>query len=477
VGPPRRPDADLRLEHVLLSDVHLNEILEERPPGWWEYKGPDSRQDRDLVGLLTSLEARRPAAYDATEVIFNGDTFEFDLVQAHPAGADAPVEGLPPTSEASVFKIQRILADHPELVHGLARFLAAGNRVVFVMGNHDRELCYPEVQAVLRTTVARAAPPGYGETVAAAIRFEPWFVYRPGVLYAEHGQQYDATCSYRDVLDPVVPADLRHAPEVETNFGSLIGRHTLNRLGTFNPYNDESFILSLGGYLRHWLDNYWPKRSFFTAYFLAVWHTLWEIFSRGRRASKRKGGRNEAQYLAYARAQGVDPGFIAMAERLASRPIIEKPRLVIHELWLDRFAFMFAALALIISGILMVKTWPQALLLLVLVPAFVFVFRAMGRGSLALQERARWGLVAEQIATHLRVPVVCFGHSHRPERRPLTGGGRYYNLGSWAPVLEADRGSTLWRARRFLVLRPRVGGPGVYAVFGRWDHDRQGTVG
>lgn len=475
MGSPRRPEAEPRLEHVLLSDVHLNEILPTRPPGWWEYKGPASRQDGDLVGLLRSLEARRPAAYDATELIFNGDTFEFDLVKSHPEGVKVPTEGLPPTSEASVFKIQRILSDHVELVHGLARFLAAGNRVVFVMGNHDRELCYPEVQEVLRTTVARAAPVGSGPRVAANICFQPWFVYRPGVLYAEHGQQYDATCSYRDVLDPIVPADRQHAPEVETNFGSLMGRHTLSRLGTFNPYNDESFILSFGGYLRHWLDNYWPKRSFFAAYFIAVWHALWEIFARGRRAAKRK-GRDEGRYLAYARDQGVEPGFIAMVERLASPPIIEKPRLVIHELWLDRFAFMFAALALIIVAATMVKTWSQGLLLLVLVPAFVFVFRAMGRGSLALQERARWGLVAEQIATRLRVPVVCFGHSHRPERRPLTGGGRYYNLGSWAPVLESDRGSTLWRARRFLVLRPRPRG-GVYAVFGRWDHDRQGTVG
>lgn len=467
--------AEPRFEHVLLSDVHLNEILTSSEPGWWAYKGPESRQDRDIVGLLTSLQERRPAAFDATEVIFNGDTFDFDLVHAHPEGVKVKIEGLPPTAEASVFKVQRILDDHPELVAGLARFLAHGNRVIFVMGNHDRELCFPEVQAVLRTIVARAAPPGCGAQVAEAIGFEPWFVYRPGVLYAEHGQQYDATCSYRDVLDPVVPADRERPPEVETPFGSLMGRHSLCRLGTFNPYNDESFILSFGGYLRHWLDHYWPKRAFFTAYFIATWHALWEIFARRKRAISRK-GKDPARYAAYAREQGVEPQFIAMIERLASPPIIERKRLVVHELWLDRFAFMFAAVAIVIGGILMVRTWTQGLLLLVLIPSLVFVFRAMGRGSLALQERARWGLVAEQIAGRLRVPVVCFGHSHRPERRPLTGGGRYYNLGSWAPVLESDRGSTLWRARRFLILRPRARG-GVYAVFGRWDHDRQATVG
>lgn len=460
-----------RFEHVLLSDVHLNEIVATDIPGWWEYKAAESRQDRALVGLLESLERRRPAHFDGTEVIFNGDTFDFDLVYARPEGMKAPIEGLPPTAEASVFKIQRVLGDHPEFVAGLARFLAGGNRAVFVMGNHDRELCFPEVQEVMRMMIAAAAPVGAGPRVAAAIAFEPWFVYRPGVLYAEHGQQYDSTCSYRDVLDPTVPADRKHRVEVETPFGSLMGHHSLCRLGTFNPYNDESFLMSLRGYMDHWLEHYWPRRAFFRAYFASTTRALRELFGRARRARAGE-GRDEAAYAAYAEDKGVGPGFIGMLGRLSSAPIVDRPRLVLHELWLDRFLLLFMAIAVIALGAAMVETVAQGLLLFALVPALVFVFRALGRGSLALQERARWGLVAEQIAAHLDVPVVAFGHSHRPERRPLTGGGRYYNLGSWAPVVEADRGSTLWRARRFLVLRPTPSGR-VYAVFARWDHERQ----
>ena len=469
----RRTSAS-RVEYVLLSDVHLNEIVTGAEPGWWIYKGPQSRQDEDLAGLLDALDRQRPRSLASTELIFNGDTFDFDLVFSRPEGVAAPIEGLPPTSEASVFKIQRILADHPAFVAALARFLAAGNSVVFVMGNHDRELCFPEVQEVLRTEVARSAPVGTGEDVARAISFAPWFVHRPGILYAEHGQQYDATCSYGDVLDPIVPGDRRRAPEVETPFGSLMGRHSLCRLGTFNPYNDESFILSLGGYLRHWREHYGPGRSFFTAYFASTARALVEIFGRHRRARKHK-TRSAALYRAYADSQGVDPAFIAMLERLGSAPIVERPRLLVHELWLDRFLLLFGTIAFVAVGLSLATTWTQGLLLLTLLPALVLVFRALGRGSLALQERARWGLVAEQIAQRLSVPVVAFGHSHRPERRPLTGGGRYYNLGSWAPVVPSDRGSTLWRARRFLILRPDASAR-VHAVFGRWDHDVQAMV-
>jgi len=464
-----------RFEYALLSDVHLTEVATPPEPGWWEFKAPEVQQDRDLVAFLDALEVRRPTWFRGTQVIFNGDTFDFDLVYSYPAGMPPKRVGLPPNAAASVYKIQRILRDHPLFVRGLAAFLARGNRVIFVMGNHDRELHFPEVQEVLRMTIAAAAPPGAGEVVAAAIDFEPWFVYRPGVLYAEHGQQYDATCSYRDVLHPTVPADRRDPEEIETPFGSSLGRHVLSSIGTVNPYNDESFIMSLGGYARHYREYYFLRHSFLFAYLAGTWRAVREMRARRRRAmiAKRHGA---AAYRAYAERRGVSMGFIALLRRLGSPPIVDRLRLLFHELWFDRFLLVAAAIALVVVGLTIVRTWTHALAMLALVPVLLFVGRAMGRGSLALQERARWGLVAEQIAQALAVPIVAFGHSHRPERRPLTGGGRYYNLGSWAPVMEADRGTTLWRARRFLVVREAANGR-VYAVFGRWDNDLFDTTG
>lgn len=461
-----------REEVVLVSDVHLNEVIADRSDGWWEYKSaPAARaQDHDLVEMMTAVDRRRPAWYARSVLVFNGDTFDFDTCFSGPDGRRIAIEGMPPTVEGSVWKMRRILSDHPAFVHALAAFLARGNGVIFVMGNHDRELHFAEVQEILRGMVAAAAPVGASERVAAAVVFEPWFVYRPGVLYVEHGNQYDATCSYRDVLDPSVPGDRKHGLELETPFGSLLGRHTLSRLGTFNPYNDESFILSLGGYVDHFRRFYFPRRPFFRAYLKAMWNGVRELRGRRRRqlANRRRSvDPQSARWLAYAAEKRVDPSFLARQLRLSSVPIVDRLRLLLHEVWLDRFAFMLMAVAICAIGGALVRHWTQALLFLVLLPAFVFVFRAMGRGSLALQERARWGLVAESIAEELHVPVVAFGHSHRPERRPLTHGGRYYNLGSWAPVLASDRGSTLARARRYLIVRPDAMGR-VHVTFTRW---------
>jgi len=483
MAAPANATLEEREEVVLLSDVHLNEVIVAQHEGWWEYKSRPTAdvQDHELAELLASIQARRPPWFTRSVVVFNGDTFDFDNCFSGPAGQAIPTEGLPPTVAGSVWKMRRLLDDHPEVVVALARFLALGNRAIFVMGNHDRELHFPEVQEVLRRVIAAAAPPGHGERAARAIAFEPWFVYRPGVLYAEHGNQYDATCSYRDVLDPAVPptpdAEAAAPPttsppetELETPFGSLLGRHTLSRLGTFNPYNDESFILSLGGYFAHYRRYYFPRRPFFRAYFAATIRGLRELVGRRRRQVRHGPERpdpDSPRWRRYASIKAVEPSFLARQLRLTSAPIVDRMRLLLHEVWLDRFAFILLAVTLLVTGVLLVEHWYQAALLALLLPVFGFVMRAMGRGSLALQERARWGLVAESIAEALRVPVVAFGHSHRPERRPLTQGGRYYNLGSWAPVLASDRGSTLARARRYLVVRADAEGR-VHVVFERW---------
>lgn len=481
---PDRPE-----EWVLVSDVHLNEVIEPIYEGWWQYKSRESRQDEDLAAFFAAIQDRRPGYFSRSVLVFNGDTFDFDTCFTAPEGREVPPEGLPPTVEGSVYKMSKILSDHPLFVAALARFLAAGNRTIFVLGNHDRELHFPEVQEVLRSRLSAASPVGESAGVAERVGFEPWFIHVPGVLYAEHGNQYDSTCSYRDVLDPSVPPDREHALELETPFGSLLGRHTLCRLGTFNPYNDESFILSIGGYIQHWRRYYFPKRPFFRAYFAATWKGLRELRSRRNRqvrrfdpsagppnrrsASEPTGAQTSARpsaqsaaYRAYAAKKGVDAAFIERQLRLTSAPIVDRMRLLLHEVWVDRFAFLLLAVTLLLIGVLLVESWTQALMLLLFVPGVVWVLRAMGRGSLALQERARWGLVAESIAEALSVPVVAFGHSHRPERRPLTHGGRYYNLGSWAPVLPTDRGSALAKARRYLVVRPANGR--VHVVFARW---------
>ncbi len=359
------------VEYALISDVHLTEVIgaqgEAVTEGWWDYKTTVAAQDAALVGLLDALVAHRPARFVRTELVLNGDTFDFDSVFSGPAGPRVPTEGLPFTVPASVFKMRRLLDDHGAFVAGLARFVARGNRVTFVMGNHDRELVFPEVQEVLVDRLARAAPSGTGLAVAAAVAFEPWFVHVPGTLYAEHGNQYDTTCAYRDILNPTIPPDRKRPCELEANFGSVISRHLLSRMGTFNPFDDESFVLSFKGYMRHFLDRYARRRRpFFSAYARAIIAGGREVRRLRKRALVARGDSDTVQprYEAHAKARGLDASFVALARRLASVPIADRLRLMLHELWIDRFTLMFACIALIIVGAFNVRTLGQGLLLI-----------------------------------------------------------------------------------------------------------------
>lgn len=457
------------VEYLLLSDVHLTQVLESPIRGWWAYKDPRARQDMELVALLEQVQAMRPRHFTRTDVIFGGDTWDFDSVYGGPEHPMLPSEGLPPTVAGSVWKLRRLLEDHAAFVAGLARFLADGNRVIFLMGNHDRELAFEEVAEVLRGTVAAAAPPGKSRAVAAAVSFEPWFVYIPGVLYAEHGQQYDSTCSYRDVLSPFVPAHRRAPRELEASMGSLMGRHVLSSLGSFNPFDDDSFLKSLSGYAKHAFEHYWPRRRFLSIYVGRSVRVV-RLLRRQRRRVLASRPDHASLYASYACAKHVGVDFIALLRRLGSVPISDRPRHLFHELWLDRLITTALAILIVTAGILNAETWAQGVLMLGLIPPAVFVLRAMGRGSLALQERGRWGLVAEQISSHLQVPIVCFGHSHRPERRPLRNGGRYYNLGTWAPVADVTEQQALMRARRYLIVR-HVGPGRTHVAFQRWRGD------
>src|SRR5690606_19850451 len=81
-------------------------------------------------------------------VVFNGDTF--DLLKTSYRG-QYPTRI---TADVAVGKLTRIAAAHPGFFERLRRFLrhpGAPRRACFITGNHDLELLFPEVQALLRS--------------------------------------------------------------------------------------------------------------------------------------------------------------------------------------------------------------------------------------------------------------------------------------------------------------------------------------
>ncbi len=160
---PATLDADRIV--VVLSDIELGDggVEDEFPHDEW------------LIGLLEHYQQGRFRDLPV-DFVFNGDSF--DLIKV-------PYLGAWPhhvTSQVALTKMASIVGAHPGFFAGLRGILAhpdAPRRVHFVVGNHDADLLFPSVQALVRSTLG-----GQG------VHF-PGLDMRIGKVWLEHGSQQD----------------------------------------------------------------------------------------------------------------------------------------------------------------------------------------------------------------------------------------------------------------------------------------------
>src|SRR5262249_35269809 len=127
---------------LIISDLHLGEDLK---PAMGKAALPHlSILERELAAFL---DHHRKTRRDGLpwHLIVNGDMVDFQSVCLLPAAGDdvgAPddhVYGLGTRPAAALRKMERVLERHPGVFRALARFVAAGNRLSIVVGNHDAE--------------------------------------------------------------------------------------------------------------------------------------------------------------------------------------------------------------------------------------------------------------------------------------------------------------------------------------------------
>ncbi len=153
----------------------------------------------DFLAEVIRGYGRDPYRWLAVDLVFNGDTFDL-LKTSYRGGFTHHV-----TRDVAIDKMERVAAAHDVFFEQLREFLRddpARRRVFFVAGNHDMELSFPEVQALIRERI------GSSDNVLF-----PGLSLTLGRMHIEHGSQLDDLF----FVDPEKPFIHRRDGEVLLN--------------------------------------------------------------------------------------------------------------------------------------------------------------------------------------------------------------------------------------------------------------------
>lgn len=440
--------------YLVISDLHLADV-EDHADGWKYYKGSCYVPDAALAELFVGfVEDAGPG--DALTLILNGDIFDFDLVTSVPEDAPFKVDLLErrrclrSTAERSAWKLGRILADHPGFVEALAEYLAGGHTLVYVLGNHDRELHFPLVQERLLESIRAAGAARGHDPSGWAIRFEPWFFYVPGQIYVEHGQQYDDYTAYRHVLTPTI--QVGREEEIVLPMGNLSNRYLMTKMGYFNPHASD-FILSIFAYLAHWMRHYaFSRRSLAFNWFFGSLAVLARLLRAKKKTLRRPPG-DEERHRELAERFDLRPSDLERLAELQHRPITNRLFRMVREFWIDRVSIAAAmTLGTVVLALVPVPLWVKLMVPLTAFPLVYLLYELLARGGDIFQVEKVIPRVAGKIADLLHVPVVVFGHTHVPRLLPLGAGVSFVDTGTWAPITRGRDSAELRRGYRNYLL-------------------------
>ncbi len=362
---------------------------------------------------------------DRCQLVVNGDFIDFwnvDLPGDHELSGEA----------LAVRRLHAVLDAHPAVEDGLARFLAVGNSIVFVAGNHDAELLYPGVQ---RALAQRLMPNGVDAQASITltgmvrltdirpgrIRFVRWFLREEGGAWIEHGHQFDPACRTPAHLSPTRSGRLvQTVAEVATrSFSNLmpeIAYDAPDRFSTMD-YVRWAFARGLRFVLRVLL-----------LYLRMVGRVLvlWASTGRVDKAGKAE---HERRLRSVADNAGLQMSTLDALERMAPPPGAATVVGVLTITSLDKL------LAVLIPGTLAVglgRLFSASALMCAAagLTATALAFAYMSRRPRKRHVAADMAAAAAQVGHVTGAPLVVMGHSHHGtiERR---GGVLYANSGSW----------------------------------------------
>ena len=430
--------------YLVLSDLHLCDF-ESHADGWKSYKEPRYAFDHELSALIEDFGAQ---AAEQKVLVLNGDILDFDLLTEVPEAPPWPISrrerryGLDADGPKTAWKVKRILEDHPIFVDALIDFLAAGHRIVYVLGNHDAELRFAQAEESFRCHLEDRAQSLGHKYHREALQFEPWFYYVPGEIYVEHGQQYDEYTSFEHVL---APYDLRQDKALlALSMGNLSNRRLLTQMGFFNPHATD-YILGLFSYMAHWLRHYaFSRRSLMGQWFLGSVVVLFSLLGRRRAPTDKQAKEQQLGLEREAARKNLSVATLKALDELKRPPITSKLFRMVREFWIDRVVMaVLMTAATVALALVPIPLWIKLMIPLCAFPLVYFFYEGLVQGESVFSAEASVDRHATDIAKLLPVQVISFGHTHHTPSLPAGAWldlRQHRNLGASDPKGRAARG-------------------------------------
>ena len=420
---------------IVVSDFHLAdaEPSHKENPLWKKFRRKDYFIDQTFADFLRCMVNEVKGA--PIELVFNGDTFDFDSITALPLHRDFDISytekliGVDSTQEKSLFKIGLILRDHKVLIETLSEFVKEGNHVVFVIGNHDAELYWPQVQKAIHESL------NLPENLKHHVRFCEWFYIAQGGTLIEHGHQYDPYCL---ILDPIYPLVKKKGEyKIRLPFGNLANRYMVNQMGLKNPHSDDSFMKSVPEFANFFIAYEMKTQPFMIlTWFFGALRTLFTSINEGLYPTIKDPLTLEDRLKQIAFKANSEVSVVLALKENHAHPAVMRPLMVLRELWLDR-AFL---LIMIVWGCWQIFTtsnvFAHVSLWWFLVPLMAslpfFLYYAHGVKSDVRKNAGKALKRAPLSAKMANVKKVVHGHTHL-EGHLFIEDIEYINTGTWSP--------------------------------------------
>ena len=501
---------------LVVSDLHLTSGKDPHSGVWAPTE--DFFWDEEFRDFLVHYST----GGDST-LIINGDLFDFLKVLVFPTPSELAAYGIPEadvnhayglrcSEPAGVFQIDKIVDGHPLFFRTIVDFLLAGNRVIILKGNHDIQLFWGAVQDRLYKRLEEMAPSGEKETIRKALEFLPWCFYVPGLLYVEHGNQYEYTTSFRNFLHPELPVSYPGtSKQIELDLSGFLVRYVLNRLKPIDPLSDS--IRPQSKYFEMFMQSH--PFTFLTTIGTTLKYVL-KAFAKARELGR--GSLVEAIQricaenlrLIGTEAKRFSEGNEKIAESLEKRLRLFDSRKAPPVLTLGAWNFLWMEIQTPLKGLLLllplyvltfvvdlnaavmsvILDWspsfwksvleglctlkiPQIAAIVLLGMGMTWIYRRSRKGktgastdNLDVTRKVRGD--AQFIARELGVKFVTFGHTHYADIFRCSENSWYFNTGTWMTIFSPEE--QIYRdAHQFTYLEVQHG----EAQLLRWNPDRK----